>query len=112
MKLELQEFSLATLQGELEEARTLQEQEEARGKRLAQVHSKAISEVTATNEDLKATVGKLTVSYLRLCMHGWFAGLVCGYTACMEGTAPCRADVCQCVPLNNARLPPFHIVRE
>lgn len=64
MKLECLESSAAGLQQEVDCVLAQLEQEKAfREKRVAEVHSKGISDLTSLNEDLKAKIGKLNVSF-------------------------------------------------
>lgn len=63
MKLECQGSSLAVLQQELDSALTQLDQEKAtHEKRMVEIHSEKMSDLTALNEDLKMEIEKLNVS--------------------------------------------------
>lgn len=65
MKLECQQTSTSSMQHELETALSQLEKEQAmREKRLDEIHSRKLLEVTHYNNDLKAEIEKLNV-----CMH-------------------------------------------
>jgi len=66
MKVECLESSVSGLQQELDGVVAQLEQEKTiQAKRLAEVHSKTLSDLTATNKDLKAEIGKLQVGFFR-----------------------------------------------
>lgn len=63
MKLECQQTTSSSLQQELEATLTLAESEQAtQTKRLTELHSKKVSELTVHSDDLKAEIAKLNVS--------------------------------------------------
>ena len=70
MKLERQQVSSNSLQQELEATQTQLEKEQAmREKRMGEVHSKKILELTLLNEDSKAEIGKLSVCwFVEMCL--------------------------------------------
>lgn len=64
MKLECQQVSSSSLQQELEVTLAQLEKEQVtREKRLGEIHSKKILELTLLNDDSKAEIGKLSVSW-------------------------------------------------
>lgn len=71
MKLERQQVSSNSLQQELEATQTQLEKEQAmREKRMEEVHSKKILELTLLNDDSKAEIGKLNVCLLvEMCLE-------------------------------------------
>ena len=69
MKVERLGSSVSNLQQELDGTLAQLDQVNAtHAKRLAEVHSKTISDLAAINEDLKVDIGKLNVSCWRCCV--------------------------------------------
>ena len=65
MKVECLESSVSSLQQELDGVVAQLEQEKTiQAKRLAEVHSKTLSDLSSTNKDLMSEIGKLQVGVL------------------------------------------------
>lgn len=82
MKLECQQLSSKSLQQELESTLAKSEKEQAtREKRLEEVHSKKVLELTLLHDDFKAEIGKLNVrlEVLDICIQDIYVSKLCTY---------------------------------